>query len=427
MGPPTAPRQASTGGADVGDVTHNPPPGGAAHGTPPGGAARGAATGDATARLAALAARRAAAAHPGRPLDALLADDLGGNDLKTLVMHALRRRARRRSFADLRAELGRLAMAHASEADARRLHAFDGAFFAAAAGFEAIELAPVQPLGASACAGVDPNHVLATHRAVEASSDPATALALHAARRRLAGDRGPVRLCASLRVLRLQPLDDPAFRPHFRLAALASAARSTGPRDDDGCERRALLEHLLVWADAFDRAAAAGFRTSGLRVLLSDTRLVRACLLACGIDPEGASRLASATRPDAADGLLHPAGGRIARAAPDPVEAARALGLGARELALAAALARDVAEPLRARRPDVEVAFDLGRLQGLSYYAGPFVRLVLRRDDGLELGAGDGGATTWLQALHSDRRERLVTTGVGAELLVKLFDGPRAP
>ena len=71
--------------------------------------------------------------------------------------------------------------------------------------------------------------------------------------------------------------------------------------------------------------------------------------------------------------------------------------------------------------------FDLARIQGLTYYRGPCLQLHVTRDDGLELPLGDGGALTWFGAMLDDRRERMVTTGIGAELLVKLFAGPASP
>jgi len=100
----------------------------------------------------------------------------------------------------------------------------------------------------------------------------------------------------------------------------------------------------------------------------------------------------------------------------------RALGLGPEIVARAERWVAEVAEPLARARPEVEIVYDLARLQGLGYYAGPFIQLVVRRDDGLELPAGDGGALPWLGALLSNRRERMIATGVGSELLVKLFD-----
>ena len=65
--------------------------------------------------------------------------------------------------------------------------------------------------------------------------------------------------------------------------------------------------------------------------------------------------------------------------------------------------------------------FDLGRLQGLGYYAGPTIQIVLVRSDGIEIPIGDGGALSWMSEILSDRRERFMATGIGSELIVKLF------
>ncbi|WP_437836925.1 hypothetical protein [Sorangium sp. So ce1153] len=377
-----------------------------------------------TGELSSRIARRAAEAHAGQPLDRLLAEDLPGNELTTLLLHSLRQRALRRSFADVLDHAERAPMTHASAADGRRLHAFDAAAFAAAADFEVVDLAPVVPLGATACAGVEPNNVLATVRFAEVAADPTTGLALHAARRRRESRGGEaLRLCASQRVLRMQPTKTPGFTPHFRLFALATAARSPGRGEDDACERRALLEHLLVWADLVRALPGAGFRAAGLRVVLSDTSLVRASLAARGLDADALARRAKAHEPGSTEAALREASADdLPRAAADLAGAARSLGLGPELLARAERWAAEVVEPLARARPEVEVVHDLARLQGLGYYAGPFVQLHVRRDDGLELPAGDGGAVPWLGELLSNRRERMVATGLGAELLVKLFD-----
>ncbi|WP_437782434.1 hypothetical protein [Sorangium sp. So ce1097] len=382
-----------------------------------------------TGELSSRVARRAAEAHPGRPLDRLLAEDLPGNDLTTLLLHCLRQRALRRSFADVLEHAERAPMTHASTADARRILAFDAAAFAAAAGFEAVDLAPVEPLGAAACAGVEPNNVLATVRFAEVAADPTTGLALHAARRRREAGRGePLRLCASQRVLRMQPTKHPGFTPHFRLFALVTAVRSPSRGEDDACERRALLEQLLVWADLVRALPGAGFRAAGLRVVLSDTALVRACLRARGLDADAMARRAKAHEPGSTEAALREAAVDLPRAAADPVGAARSLGLGPEVVARAERWVAEVAAPLARARPEVEVVHDLARLQGLGYYAGPFVQLVVRRDDGLDLPLGDGGAVPWLGALLSNRRERMIATGLGTEMVVKVLDrtAPRA-
>ncbi|WP_437945556.1 hypothetical protein WME98_32230 [Sorangium sp. So ce296] len=380
-----------------------------------------------TGELSSRIARRAAEAHAGQPLDRLLAEGLPGNELTTLLLHCLRQRALRRSFVEVLDHAERTPMTHASAADARRIHAFDAAAYAAAAGFEAVDLAPVGPLGATACAGVEPNNVLATVRFAEVAADPTTGLALHAARRRRETRGGePLRFCASQRVLRMQPTKHPGFSPHFRLFALVTAARSPGRSEDDACERRALLEHLLVWADLIRALPAAGFRAAGLRVVLSDTAVVRACLGARGLDADALAQRAKAHEPGSSEAALREASVDLPRAAADYVGAARSLGLGPEPVARAERWVAEVGEPLARARPEVEIVYDLARLQGLGYYAGPFVQLVVRRDDGLELPVGDGGAVPWLGALLSNRRERMVATGIGTEMVVKLFDRPTA-
>ncbi|WP_437969185.1 hypothetical protein WMF04_07780 [Sorangium sp. So ce260] len=376
-----------------------------------------------TGELSSRIARRAAEAHAGQPIDKLLAEGLPGNELTTLLLHCLRQRALRRSFVDVLEHAERAPMTHASAADARRIHAFDAAAYAAAAGFEAVDLAPVGPLGATACAGVEPNNVLATVRFAEVAADPTTGLALHAARRRRETRGGePLRFCASQRVLRMQPTKHPGFTPHFRLFALVTAARSPGRGEDDACERRALLEHLVVWADLVRALPSAGFRAAGLRVVLSDTSVVRACLGARGLDADALAHRAKAHEPGSSEAALREASVDLPRAAADYVGAVRSLGLGAELVARAERWVAEVGEPLSRARPEVEIAYDLARLQGLGYYAGPFVQLVVRRDDGLELPLGDGGAVPWLGALLSNRRERMITTGLGTEMVVKMLD-----
>jgi Histidyl-tRNA synthetase len=386
---------------------------------------------DRTAELARHAARRAAAAAApaGAPrgeelrLDELLAG-LPGNDFTTLLLHAHRVRARRRSFRDVRDAHDRMPLTHASSASARALHAFDGAFFAAAPAFDAIALAPVSPLGAAAAAGIDPNHALATLRLGELAADPTAGLALEAARRRRAGEPGPLRLCASQRVTRMQPITGvPGYTPHFQLAALASYQRSPRPGDDDPLERAMLVEHVAAWARLTTLLPAAGFRVAGLRVVFCDVRLTRAALATLGADLAALSRAAVAHKPGSSEAALAAAGITLPRAVPaaELVAEVTARALPSPMLALAEALVAELAAPLAAACPEVGVAFDLARIQALSYYSGPCLQLHVRRDDGLELPLGDGGALPWLGALLDDRRQRMVTTGLGAELVAKLF------
>jgi len=378
---------------------------------------------DTTAELAAHVGEKAAAAFPGRTIDRVLAEDLPGNHLTTLLLHTSRKRALARTFVEVLEHAQRTPMTRASSVDARRMHDFDGVAFQAARDFQAVELAPVLPLGATAGAGVDPNNVLGTVRFAEVCADPAVALGLHAALLKRNAQSPITRLCASHRVLRMQPTTHPGYVPHFRLFALGTATLSPQRSQDERCERAALLEHLLVWAKLTELLPTVGFRIAGLRVTLADTRIVRACLQTTKIDLEQALRQARAHVPGSTEAALQESGVDLPRATPNLEQVVQSLGLAKDLVERAGQLRTEIAEPLMAAFPKVEVVYDSARLQGLGYYQGTFLQITWKRDDGAEFTIGDGGAVPWVGAMRSNKRDRFVATGVGAELIPRLFDG----
>jgi hypothetical protein len=378
---------------------------------------------DTTAELAARVGEKTATAFPGRTIDQLLAEDLPGNHVTTLFLHALRKRALGRTFVEVLEHAGRAAMTRASTVNGRRMHAFNDAAYRAARDFEVIELAPVLPLGAASCAGVDPNNVLGTARFAEVCSDPAVALGLHAASLERNATNPITRLCASHRVLRMQPTTHPGFVPHFRLFALGTATLSPHRSQDETCERAALLEHLLVWAELTRLLPTVGFRVAGLRVTLADTRVVRACFATTKLDIDRATRQARAHAPGSTEAVLQEAGVDLPRAAANLEDVVRSLSLSADIIERARHLKSEIADPLVAAFPNVEIVYDTARLQGLGYYTGTYIQITWKRDDGAEFTIGDGGAVPWVGAMRSNRRDRFVATGVGAELIPRLFEG----
>jgi hypothetical protein len=80
-----------------------------------------------------------------------------------------------------------------------------------------------------------------------------------------------------------------------------------------------------------------------------------------------------------------------------------------------------VLAPLADAFPGVGVSLDLGRLEGLGYYAGPCVRIEATAPDGTRFPLVDGGSVAWTRALLSDARERFVTSGVGPDLICARF------
>ena len=290
--------------------------------------------------------------------DAALVDKLAAlkpSELSSLMLAVLRAQAARRSFADVRRQFDESAAAQPSTTDARVLAVIERRFYECAPAFAAVDVAPVLPLGVCALTGIDQNNVLSALRSLEVLADPTAALALEVARRRRPrGERAqPVHLCASARVLRMQPLPPgmPHFSRHFRLLCLVSAAATAA--GDAHPERAHLVEHVGVW----------------LRLLA-----------ALGVPPARARvRVSSST----------------GRADPDDVAA------------------------VAAAHGDVAVTADDARAQGRAYYQGAMIGIDVQDADGSWLTPADGGAVAWTQALLDDKRERLFTSGFGAEFAVK--------
>ncbi len=292
----------------------------------------------------------------------VLAEGIPPTDLQSLLLHVAARRAAARTPAQLLADRLREDALTPSELDARDLHEVIGIAFAAAPAFQALELAPVCPLGTnSVLGGVDQRNVLTTVRTAEVLADPTAAQALECALRRRAG-AGLVRLCSADRVLRLQRFG-PGFRQHFHLFSMTSAGRSAAGHRFELAELSAHLDALLGLLE--------GLRASGRTI--RDVRV----------------EVADATGNR----------GRLDR------------------------VAERVFPALAVRWPDAQLAIDEDREHGRGYYDGLMLDVTLDAGDG-RISVADGGTTGWTATLLSDRRERLFTSGIGLDRLTARPEPP---
>jgi hypothetical protein len=284
------------------------------------------------------------------------------SDLQSLMLHVYRRRSAQRSPADLVAQYERNAMVRPSTADPRALVEIERMALEAAAGFEAVDLSPVAPLGLNRVLGrIDQNNCLATVRNAEVMADPTTAKALECARRRRAGEKETIKLCSRSRQLRLQPFDSPAFSPHFDLFSMVSAGRDRGGLT---FEIESLREHIGVFLELLNRLTTLGYRFEEITVNVSDTA-------------RDSSRLARAEE--------------------------------------------KILAPLSSDWGHIVFRLDHEREQGRSYYSGLCLGLYATDALGVRFNLGDGGFTDWTQRLLSNAKERLLVSAVGIELFAKRF------
>ncbi|MEO8017298.1 MAG: hypothetical protein ABI769_05765 [Pseudomonadota bacterium] len=163
------------------------------------------------------------------------------------------------------AQYERDAFCRPAAADPRAALAVDAALFAAAEGFEAVELSPIAPLGTcSTVALTDQNRVLSALRSTEVAADPTNVLALECAVRLRTNRDEPVHLAASQRVVRVQAARPaPGFSQHFRIFVLASGGIET---EDHGFTVESLVRQVRTMLAALDSLEQRGFAFGARRV-----------------------------------------------------------------------------------------------------------------------------------------------------------------
>jgi hypothetical protein len=354
-----------------------------------------------------------------------LSEELPASDLQSLMLDVYRARVRNgRSRAAL-ADAERNAVAAPSSIDARRLNAFDSAAFRVAAAFEAVDLSPVCTLGTNHfLGGIDQNNVLTTIRGVELLGDPTPAMAYECARRRRRqrAPEPPVRLCASQRVVRLQPFDVPGFTPHFRLFGLVSAGRDTG---SNAFEVRHLREHIAFYLGLCRDLNASGFELRLPLVEVSDMALTEILLGRQGVTREHVRQAVRAHMPGSAQRFLAERGIELPEGLDNPAAELADLPRDGLVPALVMRLDRIrelVIGPLRQRHPEASFRFNFARLEGLGYYSGLCLRISPEAPDGNRYPIIDGGFTDWTARLLQDRKERMFATGIGSEFVCRRYD-----
>lgn len=328
----------------------------------------------------------------------VLESKLSASDLRSLLMEVYRARSTRVKETAIGTQAARDPLMASSTVSARDLLDFDSVAFRAASDFVALDLSPVCPFAAASTLGrTSQNNVLTTIRNAEAVGDPTIALALEAGRRGCYTE--VVRLCASHRVIRLQPFDVPGYTPHFRLFALATAGRDTG---SFRFEIAHLLEHVRVYLQILRMLTPVGFSFQSPLVEFTDLAAVETALAAAGITREEVQNAVRAHRLGESERFLRERG---VTALPDRHPLLKSAVIG----------------PLREEFPEAEFRVNQQRLEGLGYYSSFALRISPRAPDGNRYPVIDGGCTDWTARLLSNRKQRLLISGIGSEFVCKTY------
>lgn len=359
----------------------------------------------------------------GRELDVpnlcgLLADKLSGSDLHSLLLAVLKRRIGEILPARLAQDN---AATLASSVSSRLLNRVDQVAYDTASRFEAVELSPVAPLGGvSVLTGLDQGNVLSTIRALECASDPTIGLALASARlRRKQFDRQDThRLCTSQRVLRFPLPTTPGYTAHFKLFSMVSAGRDSGSFT---FEVEALREHIDFYLSFINSLRAIGFAFSQVIVQICDTRVVSHLCARSKIDRDNIKATVRARDSQSSERLLEKYAIDWPLAVKSPKEELTAYELPEHLLRHLILIQEEVCDILQDIHHDVDFSFNLRRLTGLGYYDGPCFHIRMTNHRGESFMIADGGFVKWTQLLLGDKKERLMTSAIGTELMCRMF------
>lgn len=300
----------------------------------------------------------------------LLTDHLTGSDLQSLLLEVFQQRATQRSPQQVLAQYEKNRFVPPSSINVLTALKFETLAYQIASQFqfEPIELSPLCPLGSSSAIGtVHQNKIVTTIRNTEVMADPTNILALEASKRRKAflkknaKDATPVQLCTSQRVTRAQFFKgNPLFTAHFKIFCMVTAGRDTG---NFQFEIRSLLAHLSFYLKLLTESGKQGF-------IFQDIDL-------------GITELQEGKRTEI--------------------------------------LQKEVLDKLKRQFPKVQCRFAPERERGRGYYKDLCFHINAKTPDGKEVNLIDGGFTDWTQQFLNNKKERLLISGMGTELICKAF------
>ncbi|TWV96226.1 hypothetical protein [Chitinophaga pinensis] len=181
----------------------------------------------------------------GVDLVQLLADQLTGSELNSLLLEVFQRKTAQMKPADLLRQYSTNRFVQPAEADvlqlrSQELHALHVLKELA---FAPIALSPVSLLGTSAVLGtVNQKKIISATRGTEVLSDATNAMAIHiASQQKQHPDQQTVKYCTTHRHVRTPPVEIKGYSPHFAIACCVSAGMDTGSY---AFEINAVIDHF---------------------------------------------------------------------------------------------------------------------------------------------------------------------------------------
>ena len=298
----------------------------------------------------------------------VLSDAFSASDLQSLMMEVYAHRTENMTPADVFKSYQKDRFVKPANSTVFAILEFDKIAFELAnkLKFSPLELSPIAPLGVcSVVATAHQNKIISTIRNIEVLSDCTNVLALECAVRRKellklnSKSQEQICLCTSHRLVRTQPIPDPRFLPHFKIFGLCSAGRDIG---NFKFEINNLKEQLKFYLK-FMTLEKSPYLFKNIQVLVT------------------------VMESDKITNLIE----------------------------------KEIFNPMREIYPTVSFEFHPERKSGRGYYKGLCFQVNAENKLGDLFMLADGGMTDWTQQYLSSKKERLLISGVGSELICLHF------
>ncbi len=228
-----------------------------------------------------------------------------------------------------------------------------------------------------------------------------------------------VHLCSSHRVLRMQPFDSSkGYMQHFNLLGLCSGG-GRGIKDDPFVIKW-IREHISMIIEMINNLKKFGLSFSNISVNLSDIKFLDQLLTSLCLPRSEVNRYSLNDDFDLFQTYQIKFPREIESISDISKETFESCGL-VDQTAYYTHLEKGIILPLRKKYPLIPFCFDFTRKAGLGYYKHVCFHVFATTQDGNRIQVADGGAVDWLEKFLQNKKEHMVTSGIGSELIHKLF------
>lgn len=290
--------------------------------------------------------------------------------------------------------------------------------------YDTIELSKIMPLGTNtSITNLSQKTILSTIKNSEVCADPTTAITFEACKRRkeiLLSKKDinkEINLATETKVLRMQKFDkSKGYLQHFDLFAIISAGRKI---HNKWFELEKICEHIDIWLKLLLKAQKKGLDFGKICVLVCDIRLIEHFISNNYIDKKVITensfsdydlfkeqKIDLPSRIKSYNDFNH-----------EQIEKYKLNNLKS----IIDYLNNYIISRISKKYPNVSIEIELDRKGGLGYYKNSCFHIYAEKD-GNVIPLGDGGVPSWNSEILHDNKEISVVSGIGAELILKIFN-----